>query len=124
MDQDERAEVTPESPFIPPEARDEEQRAEDAQPRNYQRLLNDLYRSDRYHEQVIGFWAKFTYEFAVKSVPIGVVVGLGLVCQRLGLVTYGYQHILSWGAGIAVSITFVGWCMSEGDRSAPSERST
>lgn len=120
MDREERAEATPESPYIPPEARDPDRRATDAQSRNYQRLLNELYRSDRYHEQVIGFWAKFAYEFAVKSVPIALAVGLGFVCQWLGLLSYGYLNILSWGAGIAVSVTFVGWCMSEGDRSKAS----
>ncbi|AGB17071.1 hypothetical protein Halru_2489 [Halovivax ruber XH-70] len=90
----------------------------------YQRRLNELYRSDRFHEQAVGFWAKFVYEFAVKSVPVGLAVLVGLLARWLGVIGYGYASILSWGCGIAVSITFVGWCMSEGNRSEPPEHSS
>lgn len=127
MDREKRAKSDPHSPLISPAAREEAPGADDEQSRNYQRRLNDLYRSDRYHEQVIGFWAKFAYEFAVKSVPVGLAVAAGLLGRWLGLVSYGTLELLSWGVGVAVSITFVGWCMSEGNRTeeaGASERST
>ncbi|MFC3957811.1 hypothetical protein [Halovivax cerinus] len=111
----------PERASLSPIPTDEQPRPDDGpvvdESISYQRRLNELYRSDSYHEQVIGFWAKFAYEFAVKSVPIALVVGVGLSCRWLGVVSVGYLDMLSWGAGISVSLTLVGWCMSEGDRS-------
>lgn len=82
--------------------------------RNYQYTINEFYRSNKFHEQMLGFWGKLIYEFSVKAVPIGILVIVGILLRLGGFFPFEHQDILMWGGGISASITFVGWCMSEG----------
>lgn len=82
--------------------------------RNYRYKINELYKSDKSYEQAIGFWGKFLYEYSVKSSPIAIIVAIGALLRYVGLLSYSYQSIFMWGLGISTTVTFVGWCMSEG----------